>query len=387
MFSSYLQSWIIRAEDVKAMILDASSDKTMKGFGFEDSFTKKRYLSFVLDDCLTAGNMQLFEALKDSVLKMPGDLLDEYYVNSVFVDYYHSKQDLDKAVEICIATLNNIDQYLPELIKENNKLHSALNTGTKSIDAIPSYIFCREKLSFLLVEQRKFDEAEKYEAIFHEKNLLPENNKANFLKMNRLVSNINYLISLNEISSAIDKCDLLINIDIKYASYGYKAIGNYFLKHNDCLKAYLYLSKAFELHPRIEGIDKKLKRLAEKLDIYSIDLNARIIQDLIIAEKSTNNWFEIRAIAIRYLSIEEFKESIRIFENLINDFGPDDTFFYGLSKAYQAMAYKQLIERDYSVALANYKIAFETIMKTKYPTKKFEKQRVRLKAAIDKFIS
>lgn len=372
------------------MILDASYDKTMKSFGFEDCFTKKRYLSFVLGDCLTIGNTELFKALKESVLKMQGDVLDEYYINAVFVDYYHSKQDLDKAVEICIATLNNIDQYLPELIKENNKLKSLLNDGTKSVNSIPDYIFCREKLSFLLVEQRKFDEAEKYEAIFHEMNLFPNTQskkKAIFLKMNRLVSHINYLIILKEISSAIDKCNLLIKIDIKYASYGYKAIGNYFLKHKDYHNAYIYLSKAFELHPRIEGIDNKLKRLAKKLANNSIDLNARIIQELIIVEKSTNNWFEIRAIALRYLSIEEFKESIRIFENLINNFGHDDTFFYGLSKAYQAMADKQLIERDYYEALANYKIAYETIIKTKYSTKKYENQRIRLKAAIDKFKS
>lgn len=389
MFSSYIDSWLNHSNFEKEKILDTTKNKTMKEFGFRDDFTKKRYMSHVLSDCLTTSNLNLFKKLSKKALEMQGTPIDDYYINSVIVDYHLRMDDYNTAIEICIATFNKIEQYLPELKAEHEKRNKTLNEvgKTDEISTLPNYIFCRDYLTILLVNTKRFDEAEKFEKLFYDKNLYPAQKDKKIAKHNklyRLRSLVDYYLSNYEPNSAIYQCENILAIDEESAAYGYKKIGNYYLKDNKNKEAYDYLNKAFELHPSIEGIDIKLKRLSKKLGLqHEIDTH-KIIDELIKKENANPKWFELRSIAQRYLSIEEFDEAIRIFTKLIDEHGRDNKLIEGLSKTYKAIANKNYMERHYDAALKNYVVAFQIIENPEFPTKTSEKQKEILERAIEK---
>src|ERR1035437_2108445 len=190
MFRSYIEGWLEHTEVEKASILDTDRDITMKQFGY-NNLTKKKKINHVLADSLGTNNLELFKELSIKAIKMLGNPVDEYYINSVLVNYYKKLDDKSTAIKICIETFNNINLYLPELKTEQLKLNNILKDVVlkEEVGTLPDYIFCRDELTSLLISSNKFADAEKFEVLFNDAGLYPDTKdkkKATYNKLYRL---------------------------------------------------------------------------------------------------------------------------------------------------------------------------------------------------------
>lgn len=389
MFSSYIDNWLNYSKKEKEEILDTTKNRSMKAFGFRAELTKKRYVSYILNDCITTSNFDLFIELSKRALEMQGNKVDEYYINSSLVNYYERINNKTKAIEICIETLNEIENYIPELKTIQGKHNEILNELeiNHEIGTLPDFIFCRDNLIILLIDLKRFEEAERFEKLFYEKNLYPDkkdSNRDKYNKLCRLNGLVDYYITINNPNSATKQCELMLSVDLESSANCYKKIGNYYLKKNNENDAYTNLNKAYTLNPRIEGVDNKLKRLSNKLGLIQVTDKTKVIAELIKKEGTNPKWFELRNIAKRYLSIEEFEDSIRIFSKLINEQGRENGLLEGLSNNYRSIGNIKYKEKEYFAALENYIKAYQIIENPEFPTKTIDKQKIRLMNAIEK---
>jgi tetratricopeptide (TPR) repeat protein len=403
-FSNYVDLWCKYSISDKKDIFSEDTGLMMDKFGIGPSTSKKAMINSFLNEFLSQKRFDLIEEMYYEILEnrdqlnqhdmyellclktidMKGVPFDNYWLYMTLDDfYYFHKRDSIKGLEVCLKSFEEIDLYLPYLIKSQDAYRA--NKSYDEVGTLPNFVFCRDRLIHRLIEAKRFNDAEKYEELMVERNYFPDRNgseRLNHARLYRLNEHINYLIVENQIDEAINKCYVLKEIDLINSSYSFKKIANHFFQNKNEEKAFKYYVTAFEINPAIDGIDLKIEKLSKTLSRnYKIDKN-KIIIELERKENNISNIYELLDIANRYYSIKKYEKSIELLKQLINERGQENSLINSLSRVYKAMAKEKEKDLDYNGALKYYYKAYDLITNSKFPTKTLEKQKNIVETAI-----
>lgn len=396
MSHNYIDFWIKSSISKRKDIFTTTTGVNMVNYGFAKDVTKKSIINSVLDDIFNARRYDLineiyydilnfkeilnsddiFEKVYLWVIEMEGCSFDNYWLYMTLDNFYLiQKKDIQKRIDVCKKSFHEIDLYIPYLKSSQNSINKENdidNDGT-----FPNFVFCRDRLIYLLVDAKKFEEAEYYEMEMVRLNLFPgKNGKERFLynKVYLLSRYVFFLLGNNKPEKAIIKAEEYKKVDSINAAFSYMEIADYFFYNQKYEKAHENYCITLELNPSICGIEKRIQEAAKILNIDYVPNKNIVIQYLRKTEESLTNTYELLSISKRYLDIEEYEKAINVIEQLIKLRGKENTLILHLSTIYKTMAKKKANIKEYISAISYYTSALDVLINAADSTKTIEKQ-------------